>query len=313
MKEGAMDSALFERPSPSPSDDVRKDDVRKDVEGRSFVLKARAKSWVVGPQTLIMGILNVTPDSFYDGGRFFEPAAAVKRALEMVEEGADWIDVGGESSRPGASSVDTGEELKRVVPVIGELASRGVTVSVDTTKSEVARAALEEGAEIINDISAFSMDTRMASVCGEYGAASVLMHMRGTPATMQNDVRYEDLVGEVFTFLKASLERAAESGIEIERTIIDPGIGFGKSREGNLEIIRRLREFTPLGRPILVGPSRKSFIDRAPGGDLRERLAGTLAASTVSIMNGANILRVHDVKAARRAADMADALKEGGS
>ncbi len=256
-----------------------------------------------------MGILNVTPDSFYDGGRFFRPDAAVKRALKMMEDGADWIDVGGESSRPGALSVDTGEEIERVVPVVRALASRGVPVSVDTVKSEVARRALEEGAEIVNDISAFSMDPHMAGVCAEYGAAPVLMHMRGTPATMQEDVRYTDLVSEVVTFLKARLEYAVRSGIDIERTVIDPGIGFGKSREGNLEIIRRLSEFTALGRPILVGPSRKSFIDTAPGGDVRDRLAGTLAASTVCIMNGANILRVHDVKAARRAADTADALK----
>ncbi|GMR04540.1 MAG: hypothetical protein BMS9Abin23_0438 [Thermodesulfobacteriota bacterium] len=255
-----------------------------------------------------MGILNVTPDSFYDGGRSLEKGA-VKRGLEMVDDGADWIDVGGESSRPGAEPVSLEEELKRVVPVVAELASRGVTVSVDTTKSEVARRSLEEGAEIINDISAFSMDPDMAAVCRDYGAASILMHMRGTPSTMQNNVEYVDLISEVCDFLESRLSYAVDNGIEREKTIVDPGIGFGKSREGNLDIIRNLSRFTALGRPILAGPSRKSFLGLAGAA---QRLGGTLAASTVLIMNGADILRVHDVKEVRRAADMADALKEKG-
>ncbi len=259
-----------------------------------------------------MGVLNVTPDSFYDGGRYLEVSAALEHALEMIEDGADWIDVGGESTRPGAAPVGEATELERVLPVVEALAGTDVAVSIDTTKAGVARRALEAGAEIVNDVSALSADPAMARVVAESGAALVLMHMRGTPATMQADVEYRDLTGMVFRYLRSRLENAIECGIGTEKTIIDPGIGFGKSAGGSLELIRNLRDLRVLGRPILVGPSRKSFIGKALALDVDKRLSATLAACTAAVLNGASILRVHDVKEAREAALMADAIRDGG-
>jgi len=276
---------------------------------REFVIEGRSKSWTLGARTLVMGILNITPDSFYDGGRFFDAGAAVERALEMRELGAEWIDVGGESTRPGAEPVAAAEEIRRVVPVIEAVSSRGVTVSIDTTKARVAREALDAGAEIVNDVSAFS-DPEMAGVCAEHKCPCILMHRRGTPGTMQKETRYADLVSEVYNYLHSRLEYAGASGVDMEKTIVDPGIGFGKSLDGNIELVGRLNEFRTLGRPILIGPSRKSFIGATLGGiGVEERLAGTVAVSTAAIMNGANILRVHDVKESREAADMADAIR----
>ncbi|TAN62038.1 dihydropteroate synthase [bacterium] len=267
--------------------------------------------WTFGRRTVIMGVLNVTPDSFYDGGKFLNADEAVSRGLEMIKDGADWIDIGGQSSRPGALPVTLEEELKRVVPVVEALAKKGVTVSVDTTKAEVARQAFKAGAEIINDISAFEADPDMARVCAEAGAPVVLMHMRGTPETMQKDVHYDDLTSEVFNYLSGRVAYAKSCGIDPESIIIDPGIGFGKSAEGNLELIKNLAEFKTLGRPVLVGLSRKSFISAVTGNATApaERLSGTLAAGAVAVQNGAHILRVHDVKEAREAATIADALK----
>jgi dihydropteroate synthase len=275
----------------------------------AWELKGPNGPLVIGPRTLIMGILNVTPDSFSDGGRFMEPGRAVERALEMASEGADWIDIGGESTRPGAGPVDAAEEKKRVVPVIEALAKEGLTVSVDTTKASVAEAALDAGASIVNDVSALSMDEAMAAVVARHNAPLIIMHMRGTPRTMQLDTSYGDLMAEVYGWLHSRIEFAASSGIDTEKIIVDPGLGFGKSVEGNLEILGRLREFKSLGRPVLAGPSRKSFIGKtlnAPDQD--ERLAGTLAACVLAAANGAAILRVHDVKEARRAAMLADAV-----
>lgn len=259
-----------------------------------------------------MGVLNVTPDSFYDGGRYVEVSAAVEHALEMIEDGADWIDVGGESTRPGAAPVEEATELERVLPVVEALAGTGATVSIDTTKAGVARRALDAGAEIVNDVSALGADPAMARVVAESGAAVVLMHMRGTPRTMQADVGYLDLTGTVFRYLRSRLEYAVERGIRSDKTIIDPGIGFGKSSAGSLELIRDLGDLSPLGRPILVGPSRKSFIGRTLALDPDKRLAATLAACTAAVLNGAGILRVHDVKEAREAASMAVAIRDGG-
>lgn len=287
------------------------DEALGNIAKRSFVLKGRRREWTLGKKTLIMGILNVTPDSFSDGGLFFDKDAALDKALRMVEDGADWIDVGGESTRPGGEPVPVEEELKRVMPVAEALSKMGVAFSVDTSKARVAEEALKAGAEAINDVSALS-DPAMAEVCARRKAAVVLMHMRGTPKDMQKYTRYRDLIGEVFSFLSERVDYAVDSGIERERIMIDPGLGFGKSMEGNLEMIGRLREFTSLGLPILVGASRKSFVGAVTGAKEPQRLPGTLAASTVAVLNGASALRVHDVKEAREAAAIADAVKMTG-
>ncbi|MFQ5354344.1 MAG: dihydropteroate synthase, partial [Thermodesulfobacteriota bacterium] len=249
-----------------------------------------------GQSTIIMGILNVTPDSFFDGGNFINASAAVRRGEEMIGEGADWIDVGGESSRPGAEPVTAGEESARVIPVIRALVRAGATVSVDTTKAAVAIKALEEGARIVNDISAFSMDPEMAGVCAKYRAISVLMHMRGTPKSMQSDTEYKDLAGEVYGYLEARMEYAVSRGVDRDKIILDPGIGFGKSAEGNVELIRNIPHFKRLGRPLLVGASRKSFIGSLTGGGPGDRLAGSLAVAVAAVLKGADVLRVHDVR-----------------
>ncbi len=281
-----------------------------NIRRKEFTLKGRGKSWTLGPRTLVMGILNVTPDSFSDGGLFFEKNKAIERALEMIDAGTDWIDVGGESTRPGALPVALVEELKRVMPVVEALSGKA-DISVDTTKSEVARQALEAGAQIINDVSALGADPDMASVCAEYGAPVVLMHMRGTAETMQKNVEYGDLMTEVFNYLLSRVEYAESRGIDREKIIIDPGLGFGKSREGNLELVRRLPEFRSLGRPVLVGPSRKSFIAGTLGAG-QGRETGTTAVVTASILNGAHAVRVHDVLGAVQAARMIDAIRAAG-
>lgn len=281
----------------------------QNASRHSFTIKGGRRVWSAGKRTLIMGILNVTPDSFYDGGRYMEESRAVERALEMAEEGADWIDVGGESTRPGAEPVPEAEEMKRVIPVVEALSKKGIAVSIDTTKAAVAREALKSGAEIVNDVSAMTMDSAMESVCAEFRCPVVLMHMRGTPETMQLDTGYTDLMGEVFGYLLERLDSAVKAGIDPESLIIDPGIGFGKSREGNVELISNLSELRTLGKPILVGPSRKTFIGKTLGEDGDARLTGTLALLALAIRNGASMLRVHDVREARRVAAMADEIK----
>lgn len=281
-----------------------------NIERKTFTLKGRTRSWTAGGRTLVMGVLNVTPDSFSDGAMFSDPAAAVERGLEMIEEGADWVDVGGESTRPGSAPVAVDEEIRRVVPVIEALASKGVPVSVDTMKSAVAKSALEAGAEIVNDVSALSFDKEMAGVCAAHKCPVILMHMRGTPKTMQEDTAYADLMGEVYGYLLERLEYARSSGIDIENTVVDPGIGFGKSTEGNIEIITHLAELRSLGRPVLLGASRKAFIGKTLGALVQERLHGTMAVLAVAVANGAGIVRVHDVKEAVQTVRMADALKQ---
>jgi dihydropteroate synthase len=261
---------------------------------------------------LIMGILNVTPDSFSDGNLYSDPVLAVERALEMVAEGADIIDIGGESTRPGAAPVPTEDELKRIIPVIAGLAGRTTCpISVDTWKSPVARAAVDAGAAIINDISGFAFDPRMAAVAARTGAGVVLMHTRGTPQSMQHDTVYADLIGEVIHSLRQSLAMAGESGIEQERIAVDPGIGFGKTAAHNLEILRRLREFTSIGQPLLVGTSRKSFIGKVLHRETGRRIHGTAATVALAVQGGADILRVHDVREMRDVADMAHAITTG--
>jgi dihydropteroate synthase len=256
-----------------------------------------------------MGILNVTPDSFSDGNLFSDPDRAIERALEMVSEGADIIDIGGESTRPGAEPVSTADELKRIIPVISGLAGRtSCPISVDTWKSPVARAALDAGAEIINDISGFNLDPQMAALTAASGAGVVLMHTRGTPQTMQGDAEYTDLVGEIIDSLRDSVDQARQAGVTQDRIAIDPGIGFAKNAGQNLEILRRLDEFMGLGLPLLVGSSRKSFIGRILNRDTIDRIYGTAATVALAVSNGADILRVHEVSAMRDVANMAHAV-----
>ncbi len=258
---------------------------------------------------LIMGILNVTPDSFSDGGRFFSLDAAVERAQEMEREGADIIDIGGESTRPNAPAVGLAQELDRVVPVIEALSRRiQVPISIDTYKAEVARAACAAGAEIVNDVTGLMFDPDMARVTAEADAGVVVMHTRGMPDTMQADTGYEDLFSEVKRYLEQSVTLARQAGIADARIVVDPGLGFGKSVEGNLELIKRLAEFRELGFPVLVGPSRKSFVGAVTGRGGGERIFGTAAAVAMSVAHGASIIRVHDVAAMKDVAVMSRAL-----
>jgi dihydropteroate synthase len=264
---------------------------------------------------LVVGILNVTPDSFSDGGRWADPAAALEQARRMVDEGADLVDVGGESTRPGASPVGAAQEMERVLPVLRAIREAlDVPVSVDTRRAEVARAALEEGAEVINDVSALG-DPAMAATVAAHDAGLVLMHMRGTPETMQTLAQYGDVAEEVAAELAPSLARAGEAGICAERIVVDPGIGFAKTGEQNLELIARLDVFGGrLGRPVLLGPSRKAFVGALLGGaPAAERDAGTVGACVAGLARGARIFRVHQVKAARQALDVADAIFGAGA
>lgn len=268
-----------------------------------------------GARACVMGILNVTPDSFSDGGRFFDRARAVKRALAMIGEGADIIDVGGESTRPGAGETGTGEELARVIPVILAIAKRTDTpISIDTRKAEVAEEALKAGACIVNDVSGLNHDKNMAGVVARGGAWLIIMHMRGTPGSMQLRPRYKDVVKDIMRDLRLSINRAKAAGVADDKIIIDPGIGFGKTPEHNLEILNRLEEFKALKRPICIGTSRKSFIGKALGvKDPDERLTGTIATCVIAMMKGVEMVRVHDVKEASQAARMVHSVLKGRS
>ena len=259
-------------------------------------------------RTHIMGILNVTPDSFSDGGLYFEPAKAVERGRQMVDEGADIIDIGGESTRPGSQPVTEDQEFERVVPVIERLAREtAVPLSIDTWKARVAGAALDAGASIINDISGMTFDSKMMDVAQQHSATVVLMHIQGTPKTMQQNPQYDNVIREVYEFLSIQSRKAREHGIG--QIMVDPGIGFGKDLGQNLELMKGLKTFALLGCPVLVGPSRKSFIGELIDLPVDERLEGTAAAVTACILHGANIIRVHDVKQMKRVACVADALK----
>jgi dihydropteroate synthase len=249
-----------------------------------------------------MGIVNVTPDSFSDGGRFLQVDAAVEHALRLADDGADILDVGGESTRPGATPVSLDDELARVVPVVRRLAGLvDVPISVDTTKSEVARQSIAAGAEIVNDISGLQFDPTMVSVCRESSVGIVCMHMQGTPETMQQAPHYEDVVAEICHYFRGRLDRLQDEGIPAERVMLDPGVGFGKTAAHNLEILSRLSEFHQLGRPILIGHSRKRFLKSLLGRELDERLAGGLGVSIALAAQGVECLRVHDVSAHRDA------------
>ena len=259
-------------------------------------------------RTHIMGILNVTPDSFSDGGLFFETNKAVEHGLQMAEEGADFIDIGGESTRPGSQIVTEEQEMERVVPVIERLVREvRIPLSIDTCKARVAEAALHAGASIINDISGMTFDPQMMDVAQRLEATTVLMHIKGTPKTMQQNPQYDNVIREVYEFLSIQSMRAREHGIR--QIIVDPGIGFGKDLGHNLDLMKGLRTFSLLGCPILVGPSRKSFIGKLLNLPVEDRLEGTAAAVTACILHGANIVRVHDVKQMKRVACVADALK----
>ncbi len=264
-----------------------------------------------GPGPFLMGVVNVTPDSFSDGGRFLDPDAAVAQALRLAEEGADLVDVGGESTRPGAPSVPADDEVRRVVPVIERLRARGFSlpISIDTWKGAVARAALAAGADLVNDVTGLS-DADLGRAAAEAGAPVVLQHTRGTPADMASRARYDDVAAEVARELEEALRRAEAAGVPRERTILDPGLGFAKTAEQTVELLARLGELRALGRPLLVGPSRKSFIGKVTGAPVPERLPGTLAAVAACVLAGVELLRVHDVAAARQAALVAAAIRD---
>jgi dihydropteroate synthase len=255
-----------------------------------------------------MGVVNVTPDSFSDGGLYLDPEAAIRHGVELAEAGAAILDVGGESTRPGAEAVSVEEELRRVVPVVEGLAGGEAEISVDTSKREVAAAALDAGATIVNDVTALRGDPGMAALCAEHACTVVLMHMRGEPRTMQENPVYEDVVAAVRAFLFERLEVATAAGIDPERIWLDPGIGFGKTLEHNLELLRRLDELCELGRPLVVGTSRKSFIGKVDGSGVEERIGGTIASSVLALAAGADVLRVHDVAEMRQAATVAGAI-----
>jgi dihydropteroate synthase len=279
------------------------------MERETRVLDIRGRRFLLGPRTWLMGVVNVTPDSFSDGGRYFDAGKAVARGLELAAEGADILDIGGESTRPGSLPVPEAEELRRVVPVIEALRKRtAALLSIDTTKAAVARAALDAGADIVNDTSAFRFDPAMPGEVARSGAGVILMHMKGTPLTMQDAPRYDDLLGEVGAFLGERMRLAEAAGIPRERIIVDPGIGFGKTFEDNLVILRRQEVFHALGRPVLLGFSRKAFLGRILGLPPEERLEGTIAAAVLSVDRGAHILRVHDVGPLARAVRSTEAI-----
>jgi dihydropteroate synthase len=256
----------------------------------------------------LMGVVNVTPDSFSDGGRFLDARAAVAHGEKLVRDGAAILDVGGESTRPGAEEVSVEEELGRTEPVVAALAEAGHTVSIDTSKGAVAVAALDAGARIVNDVTALRGDPEIGALCAEKDAGLVLMHMHGDPRTMQEDPAYDDVVDDVKAFLAERLEAAVAAGVDEGRVWLDPGIGFGKTLEHNLELLRRLGELRELGRPLVVGTSRKSFIGKIDGSEVGERLGGTIASSVLAAAEGAEVLRVHDVAEAVQALRVAEAI-----
>jgi dihydropteroate synthase len=256
-----------------------------------------------------MGVLNVTPDSFSDGGLFFDPQGAIEHGLQMAEEGADIIDVGGESSRPGSDSLPLDEELKRIIPVIEGLACRlPIPISVDTYKAQVAEQAIEAGAQMINDISGLRFDAQMPALAARYDTPLIIMHIKGIPKTMQQAPSYQDVMGEIIAYLREGIESAEQAGVDPHQVVVDPGIGFGKRVEDNLVILNRLDALNILERPILIGTSRKAFIGAVLNQEVGERMIGTLATVAVSALKGVHIVRVHDVAPVRQTIDMVDAI-----
>jgi dihydropteroate synthase len=282
---------------------------------KRFRLRLRSRTLILGERTLVMGVLNITPDSFSDGGRYLDSGAAVARALQLEEDGADILDVGGESTRPGASAIAAEEELRRILPVIEVLRGKlRIPMSVDTRRGEVAKAALAAGAEILNDVSGLRMDQGLGEVARRARAPLILMHMRGTPRTMQKGPFARDVIRDVMSGLREAVARAKREGLAKSQLLLDPGIGFGKKHEQNFEILATLPEFARLGCPIVIGTSRKAFLGKAlagsdsPSDPPGERLLGTAATVTASILGGAHIVRVHDVAEMVRVARVADSI-----
>lgn len=286
-------------------------EILSNIEKRFYQWNVRDKVVELGNKTLIMGILNITPDSFSDGGLFYDRDSAIKQAEKLIEEGADILDIGGESTRPGAEEVPKEEEIKRVIPVLQLLRKKfdKILISVDTYKSEVAEIALSEGADIINDVSGLNFDPKLADVVARYKAGLVLMHTRGKPQDMQKNLEYEDFMEEVLSYLSNSISRAFDAGIPKESLVIDPGIGFGKSFEHNIFLLKKLDEFRVFGLPILIGTSRKSFIGKILDKEPKDRDYGTMATIAIAIQNGANIVRVHNVSMAKDIVRVSDAIK----
>jgi dihydropteroate synthase len=278
----------------------------------SLTIPCARGSLVYRGRPLVMGIVNVTPDSFSDGGRFLDPEAAFRHGLRLEEEGVDLLDVGGESTRPGSAGVSLEEELRRVLPVVERLAKAArVPISIDTSKAEVARRALEAGAAIVNDVTALRGDAAMAQVVARSKAAILLMHMRGSPRTMQRQPRYRSVVEDVAAFLADAARTAIAAGIDGRRILIDPGLGFGKTAAHNLALMRSLPQFASLGFPVVVGPSRKSFIGKTLDAEVGDRLAGTLACVAFAQQTGAHIVRVHDVRPTVHLLRMLEAIERG--
>jgi dihydropteroate synthase len=282
---------------------------------KRFRLRLRSRTLILGERTLIMGILNITPDSFSDGGEYLDSGAAIARALQLEKDGADIVDIGGESTRPGAAPISTEEELRRILPVIQVLRGKlRIPMSVDTRRGDIAEPALAAGAEILNDVSGLQMDTRLGEVARRGRAPLILMHMRGTPKTMQRGPFARDIIRNVMSGLREAVARAKHAGLAKTQLLLDPGIGFGKKHEQNFEILAQLPEFARLGCPIVIGTSRKAFLGKAlagrggPSVPPEERLLGTAATVTASILGGAHIVRVHDVGEMVRVARVADAI-----
>lgn len=274
-----------------------------------MIVRTKDRTIEINDRPLVMGVVNVTPDSFFDGGRYATPDAAIRHALRLAEEGADLLDIGAESTRPGSDSIDEGEERRRLMPVVTAVAKAvSIPISVDTMKATVARAALEAGAVIVNDVSALQADPAMAEVVATTGAGVVLMHMQGSPRTMQKAPVYDDVVGEVAEFFRERIRFCRDRGIEQDQIVLDPGIGFGKLLLHNLTLLGQLETFVSFGRPILVGVSMKSFIGQVVGRPVEERSWGTAAAIALAVSKGAGILRVHDVKVMKEVVTMAAAI-----
>ncbi len=289
-------------------------EILKNISKTHYTLRCRKQTFTLGKHTLLMGVLNITPDSFSDGGLFFDKEKAIAHGLRMVEEGADFLDIGGESTRPGSKPLELEEELRRVIPVIESLAKEvDIPISIDTYKSTVAQKAIEAGAEMINDISGLHFDPGLAQVAVKENIPLVLMHTRGTPETMQKDIHYDSLFSEILQYLSDSIQRAESAGLDPGQIIIDPGIGFGKTLDGNLLIIKNLSELRILGKPIMLGTSRKSFIGKILNADAGDRLEGTLSSIAIGVLNGAQIIRCHDVLQAKKAIAVADAIRMAGT
>jgi dihydropteroate synthase len=287
-------------------------DLVKKHQPENLSLKIGKKVFYFAKRTYLMGILNITPDSFSDGGRYLDTDRAIGRAEVIEAEGADLIDLGAESTRPGSKPINPQAELSRLIPVLRVIRKKlRIPISVDTYKSEVAKAVLSEGADMINDISGLNFDKSMAKIIAKFDVPCIIMHIKGKPKSMQKNPRYKDTMSEIYDYLANSMNQAQANGINPKKIIIDPGIGFGKRLEDNYMILRRLSELKSLGRPIMVGPSRKSFIGMTLNLPVVERLEGTIAASVIAIIQGANLLRVHDVAQVKRAALMTDAIKKG--